>query len=628
MATLTGPLATFVRNGDYPGFETEYLRSHARSTRADASASYTAMESIINNNNTKSGTGTSSFGTSGGGGDMLSQLVTAGKGSNEGLTGGLNGLMSSIGGIFSGSGNVVQNLMSTLQNFIVDGTIGYLDKTTKLIEIVNSDLGMAGELSEDFRMNIMQSWPEAERLGIKFDDLTKGVSDLVLASGKFKILDSKSIDHMVTASKFVTGGVDGFSKLAIETEKYSIGVNSTADAVTKIGTDSVKIGLNYKKVIDGVTGSLDMMYKYGLKNGIQGLADMSKKAIEFRMNMESVGLLAEKVFKPEGAIETVANLQMIGGAIGDLNDPLKLMYMATNNVEGLQDSLINATKSLATYNQEQGKFEITGANLRRVREMADATGVSYQELSKISIAAAERSSAATDLMSSGIQFTGEKAEETKEFITNLARMDNGKMVISIDSPALQKELSDKTQIALDSLTSEQAQTLFKYKEELSGMDDKDLIKQQVSSLKTIDRNISFLAAKAQLELGKTESEVLRVLGFDPKDVISGIEKTTDKIAEQIPKLGVGARNMLRGFVDFGKSVLGVEPNKPLDGVNNKTSNTDTTNTKTSTKTENNQKESNKDTKSTITVIHQVNSTVLDEYKRIWKTPPTKRGYVE
>ena len=42
----------------------------------------------------------------------------------------------------------------------------------------------------------------------------------------------------------------------------------------------------------------------------------------------------------------------------------------------------------------------------------------------------------------------------------------------------------------------------------------------------------------------------------------------------------------------------------------------------------NQKESNKDTKSTITVIHQVNSAVLDEYKRIWKTPPTKMGYVE
>ena len=50
-------------------------------------------------------------------------------------------------------------------------------------------------------------------------------------------------------------------------------------------------------------------------------------------------------------------------------------------------------------------------------------------------------------------------KKTKEFITNLARMEGGKMVITIDSPKLQKELGDKSKIALDELTSKQAKSV-------------------------------------------------------------------------------------------------------------------------------------------------------------------------
>ena len=93
------------------------------------------------------------------------------------------------------------------------------------------------------------------------------------------------------------------------------------------------------------------------------MSKMVQRSMEFRMNMQSVFGLAEKVWNPDSALETVANLQMIGGAYQDLNDPIKLMYMATNDVEGLQDAIIGAAKSLVTYNREQGRFQVTGANL-------------------------------------------------------------------------------------------------------------------------------------------------------------------------------------------------------------------------------------------------------------------------
>jgi hypothetical protein len=122
--------------------------------------------------------------------------------------------------------------------------------------------------------------------------------------------------------------------------------------------------------------------------------------------------------------------------------------MATNNVEGLQDALIGATGGLALYNEEQGRFEITGINLRKAKAMADALGVSYQEFSKVAIAAAERSKAASDLAARGLTLT----DSQREFITNISQMKGGKMTIELNSEQLQKEFGAK-EVALEDLTS-------------------------------------------------------------------------------------------------------------------------------------------------------------------------------
>jgi hypothetical protein len=51
------------------------------------------------------------------------------------------------------------------------------------------------------------------------------------------------------------------------------------------------------------------------------------------------------------------------------------MYMATNEVEGLQGALEGVAQSLATYNVETGGFEVTGVNLRQARDIAKALGM-------------------------------------------------------------------------------------------------------------------------------------------------------------------------------------------------------------------------------------------------------------
>lgn len=460
----------------------------------------------------------------------LSNLSSIG-GEKGKLSANLSGVFDLLGQLATGQLSV----MDTIKKMAVTANESYLDKITKSYEEINESGALTGRLADEFRVTLIDAGINAERLGIGFNELSAAVGSLVTKSGKFKVLDESAINDMSLASKFVTNGIQGFSDLASETEKYSMGVQDTASEVTKMMKSSIESGLNYKKVIDGVSGSLEKLNMYGFKNGIQGLADMSKKAIEFRMNMESTFSLAEKVWSPEDSIKLSANLQMIGGAVGDLNDPLKLMYMSTNNVEGLQDSLINAAKGLATYNEEQGRFVVTGANLRRAKEMADAMGVSMQELNKISIAAAERTSAAGDLMSSGLQMK----DEDKEFLTNMSRMEGGKMIINITSPDLVKELGGMTKVTLDSLTSSQANTILKYREELKDMSPIEVAKQQVSFVKNIDRNLAYIVASAQAQMGREElkaaKEILKIMGFDMKGFVGGIENKITQLHNEMPE---------------------------------------------------------------------------------------------
>ena len=72
--------------------------------------------------------------------------------------------------------------------------------------------------------------------------------------------------------------------------------------------------------------------------------------------MSDVSGLAEKFLDPEGAIDFAAKMQVIGGAAGDLTDPFKLMYMATNDLEGLMDAIVDTAAASATFNEETGEF--------------------------------------------------------------------------------------------------------------------------------------------------------------------------------------------------------------------------------------------------------------------------------
>jgi hypothetical protein len=405
---------------------------------------------------------------------------------------------------------------------------------TVLLENINKKTGLTGKLSKDFREEIQNAGPKLENLGITFETLADAAVSLVDKSGKFNLINQQSFEKAGEVGQAYLGSMEALTNMLPDFEKVGIGAQGTFAAVERAGKSSLTLGLNSVKVGKDLQTNIGMLNQFGFKAGIDGLTKMVQKSIEFRLSMDQVAQVADKVFSPEGALELSANLQVLGGAIGDFNDPLKLMYMATNNVEGLQDAIIDAAGSLATYNQEQGKFELTGVNLRKVREMATALGMDYKELAKTAIATQERLSAKE--MLSGLRID----DEDKEFLSNMSQMKNGKMTIELQSEELKKQFG-ANEVALDSLDKNQAELLLKYRDEFKQLNPEEIVRKQATDIENIRRDVSFMVKSNALTFTREGKEIAKYLGID-------LKKYAEITKGELPKATEATNNFIKNII--------------------------------------------------------------------------------
>ena len=199
--------------------------------------------------------------------------------------------------------------------------------------------------------------------------------------------------------------------------------------------------------------------------------------------MGSVTSLAEKLLDPEGAIDLAAQLQVIGGAAGDLTDPFKLMYMATNDLEGLQDAIIDTAAASATFNKETGQFGFSPDQRRQMRDQAAAMGLSWEEFSETAIQAAKR----TEVFSQ-LSFTNDVSEKDKELIASMAQIGkDGSAKVSI--PGIEE------MVDVANLTDGQMELLRK-----EGQTDSDIYAQQLTVAERSEQSLAALETIGRIQM--------------------------------------------------------------------------------------------------------------------------------
>jgi hypothetical protein len=349
---------------------------------------------------------------------------------------------SILGAVVDGVGNIANlNISGALQS-ILGGALGaaqdimkdLAETQARLFDVANKSGTYVGELGGNMREELSDAMVTTTKLGMTVDDFLKGTETLLTSSGRMALYSKEAIEEGVLASIAYTKSSTTLLENNEAFRNVGFGLQDAAKAITSAGQKTLELGLNAKVLTETLVKNIGKLNEFGFQGGVAGLTRMSQQAQSLNFNMDNTLKIANDLFDPNKAIDMAANLSMIGGAIGDFGDPLRMIYDATNNVEGLQTSLINASKSLATFNSAQGRFEVTGANLRRAKAMADTFGISMGDLTSLAVKANVQFQAMSQIRS----IFPEASKEQQEFIKNLSTMKDGKIGISIPSEVAEK----------------------------------------------------------------------------------------------------------------------------------------------------------------------------------------------
>ena len=432
--------------------------------------------------------------------------------------------------------SILTNLAKTIGSVATNSMEEYAKQSSFLLGELNASVGLTGQLSKDFRDQIRAGQPDLERLGLTFKEISDAAGELVESTGRFALVGTEMLTRAGEIATAYGMNMSDVTSAYADFEKVGIGAAEAQESIADAGKRSLELGLQSRQTIEGMIDNISRLNEFGFKDGQDGLAEMVRTATRLRFSLESTFTVADKVFEPEGALDLAANLQVLGAAFGDFNDPLRLMYMATNEVEGLQQALAGVSQNLAVYNQETGNFEVTGTNLRMARDIAKQFGIDIKEVTNSAIAAQERAQAALALDGLNID------DDNKEFLTNLARMKDGEMSIEILNPQLQKDLGDVTSVALSDIDSKTADMLLQYQDDFQKMSESDIVRQQATTVENISRDLRYMISLARLQVADVSDTVLKeFVGMDFKDVgtfLSGkSDDATDYVAEGIKGAG-------------------------------------------------------------------------------------------
>ena len=316
------------------------------------------------------------------------------------------------------------------------------------------------------------------------------------------------------------------------------------------------IGMNTQEIMEDVVRNSSMMNEYNFQGGVEGLTKMAAQSAMLRVNMNATASLAEKVFDPEGAIEVASAMQRLGVSMGTLSDPFALMDASINDPAGLQKSIADVAARFTVFDEKTKSFKIDPGGIRQLKEISKATNVSYDNLTKMGLAAANSG----EIMKQ-ISFAGNLSEEDKMYVANLAEMKGGDYTIKVKDE--KGEMVDKK---LTDLNEAQLKTAIEASKN-APKSMEDIARAQLSAGEIAAGNLTAIKNTVvggiadtkgirdlpELTRGLTDTVASSLRDLLPqKDQVTG---ATNEIAEKFGKNLVDVLEGKKSFEDVGKEIV-------------------------------------------------------------------------
>jgi len=418
--------------------------------------------------------------------------------------------------------NAVKDSFAKLQDSIFD----FEDQVSRVNRQV---LGQGSIYAKSMREQFAKATMDVLQFGGNLDDVANTFSAINKVMGKNTMLSAQELSNMVAIQKSAGITAEEIGSLIEAFDNIGVGVESAVSSIDDMSAKARGLGLNVGTFLSTTAKNLKLVNSYGFKDGVEGLTRMVARAQALRIDMTLVKGLAADLLNPEKAIELAAEFQNLGGAIGALGDPFQLMNMGQNDMEGLQNAIIDATKASVQFNSQTKRFEISALEMRRLRAFASATGGDYEQLADSAVRAAKETQAFED-----IKFLDVDSDK-KQLIANLAKLNkDGKLEIQLPNMDKAVELTElnakQVEDAYGQLKKQQAEG------ELTAL---DVAKQQRSTLENILDTLKTPAGKlaANIAGGQNYEKVTQNARNLAQQVQEGLETLmTEENYESISNL--------------------------------------------------------------------------------------------
>jgi len=428
--------------------------------------------------------------------------------------------------------DITQETMKAVADSFVDQSLGentFIKLLDQQATELSAQFGVGKGRMEEFRQSIADVSPALIRMGIDQETAIKNIGKMGEALGSAASVVSEAIIELSAASK-ATGQDVGV--LTGKFREVGISVYDVGEKMLEVANSARAAGVSVGAVSSAVATNIGKLNVYNFEGGINGLTKMSIQASRLGVDMGKVFKIADDLFSPEKAIELSASLQRLGVTSSGLLDPLRAMDMAQNDPEALQKEIVNMSKEFTKFNEQTGKFEIMPGSKRRLREVAEAMGMTAEELAGMSIKASEFDKKMSQIK---LPSFAEGNEETKELIASMAQMKDGVATVNVKDEKTGEVLLKQ----VDQLTPEDIEKL-KQSQTTQAQTVEELAYDQLTELQQINYSIS--GTKAAVGFGKATSEPIEklfttMMGIN-KDVAVGMNRgvTTKSIREPLTQL--------------------------------------------------------------------------------------------
>ena len=418
-----------------------------------------------------------------------------------------------------------------------------MDNMAKTLQRTMSS-GMVFE-ADNFREQLFKSYKQTLEIGGKFEDITEAVAGFSEGMNKVVFMTSDMTKNgetfassLVAMEKTTNKTSKELGTMTSEFMRLEGSQIKSVERMQDIARTARLSGVNSGKLLDEVKGSLSKIDSYGFKNGVEGLVKMSTQAQLLRTSVDDIGALskAQDFWDPEKAIDAAAKLQMLGGAIGNLGNPFKLMNMGMNDVEALQDEMIKLSANAFKINKETGEIDIDPLSRMRLKEQADVFGKTLEQYTKIGREAKKAQEVMNAVSETG--FGEGMKKESKDLLASLTEFKGGKMILDI--PGFKTDDLESAMVKSPALLQEALESYQKTAE----MSDRQIAEKGLTLQETLNKDARIIRDTLLIGMGKGMRD----------DIISNFEKGIDIMGTNTAEATKqGAEMGLSGLNDvFGK----------------------------------------------------------------------------